>query len=88
MNGHNDVIGSIGGTGSIINNSSNTFEGLSLDNTSTARTFTGNISGNGRLGLRGGVSAAGSLTLSGGSYAFSRIALAHSSTRVSSRARS
>ena len=73
MNTFNDVIGSISGSGLIINNSTNTFEGLSLDNMDSASTFTGNISGNGRLGLRGLSSSIGSLTLSGGTYAFSRI---------------
>ena len=73
MNTHDDGIGSISGSGLIINNSTNTFEGLSLDNMNSASTFTGNISGNGRLGLRGLSSSIGSLTLSGGTYAFSRI---------------
>ena len=73
MNLNSDVIGSISGSGTIIDNSMSTFEGLSLDNMTSAQTFSGNISGGGRLGLRGAVAAGGTLTLSGGTYALSRI---------------
>ncbi len=73
MNTFNDVIGSISGSGTIIDNSTNTEEGLSLDNVASALTYSGTISGGGRFALRGAVSSAGSLTLTGSNYSLMRI---------------
>ena len=79
--GYTIQLGELSGAGTLRTSNANSVrvggtDTFQIGALNTNTTFSGTISGNGRLGLRGLAASTGSLTLSGGTYAFSRIDLA------------
>jgi autotransporter-associated beta strand protein/VCBS repeat-containing protein len=80
MSGLSDALGNLQGSGNIVNNSNGT--GIVLDDLSTTHTFSGNISGNGGLLVRGSIASSGTQVLSVGTFALSTLRIGHGALTI------